>query len=367
MKDVLLSIVIPVRNEAGFIERCLGSVFAQDLGGLECEVIAADGMSDDGTSEKLKTLKSKYPNLRVLENPKRTVSSGVNLGIRESKGDVIVRLDAHAEYGADYVKNCLEALERTGAGNVGGPAIPLPGGGTDLARAIVLAHHSPFGLGGGSFRKTGAEGFAETVWPGCFRREALEKSGLYDERLTRTEDIELNARMRKAGYRVYLSPGIRAYYYCRPNLKELWRQRWLDGIGVVQTLAVNPGAPRPRHFAPLAFVSSMILLAALSVPWAPVRWLLAAEAALYMAAMAWFTRGGLTHLRAAREMERKGEGAGAWKPGLLRLLPPVFAALHFSYGLGSLWAILSAPAWWARFRKPLRFELGNPRCQASSC
>jgi cellulose synthase/poly-beta-1,6-N-acetylglucosamine synthase-like glycosyltransferase len=361
MYPPLISIVIPVRNEAGFIERCLESVYAQDLGGLECEVIAADGMSDDGTSEKLKTLKSRYPNLKILENPKRTVSSGVNLGIRESKGDVIVRLDAHAEYGADYVKNCLEALERTGAGNVGGPAIPLPGGGTDMARAIVLAHYSPFGLGGGSFRKTGAEGFAETLWPGCFLREALEKSGLYDERLTRTEDIELNARIRKAGYRVYLSSRIRAFYYCRPNLKELWRQRWLDGIGVVQTLAVNPGAPRPRHFVPLAFVSSMILLAALSIPLTPFRWMLAAEAGLYLGAMAWFTLGGLTSLRAARERERERGGADVktWNPGLLRLLPPAFAALHFSYGLGSLWAVLSAPAWWARFRKPMSFELEN--------
>lgn len=359
MCQPLISIVIPVRNEAAYIERCLESVLAQDFAGHEHEVLVVDGMSDDGTRQILQNLKSKFQKLRILENPERTVSSGVNLGIRASNGDIIIRMDAHAEYGPGYVKSCLEALERTGAGNVGGPAIPLPGGRSAMARAIVLAHYSPFGLGGGSFRNPEAEGYAETVWPGCFRRDALKAAGLYDQRLTRTEDIELNWRIREQGFRIYLTHGIRAYYYCRPTLGSLWRQRWWDGIGVVQTLAVSPRALRPRHFVPLAFVLSLVLLGALSIRWTAFRWLLASEAGLYLAAMACFTLCGASAIRAARRMEReKGEAREqAWGYGLLGLLPPVFAALHFSYGLGSLWAALTAPAWWDRFRKPMKFTL----------
>jgi GT2 family glycosyltransferase len=198
--------------------------------------------------------------IRVLENPKKVVSAGLNIGFKAARGDIILRMDAHAEYGRDYIKQCLAALEKSGAVNVGGPALALPGGKGPLAQAIALAHYSSFGLGGGQFRSPDAEGYVETVWPGCFRREVFEKVGYIDERRTRTEDIDLNRRLIEAGYKIYLSPLIKAYYYCRTTLGETWRQRWADGYEITRFLPDNPNAPRLRHFIPLLFVSTILLL-----------------------------------------------------------------------------------------------------------
>lgn len=358
MSQPSISIVIPVRNEAGYIIQCLESVLAQDFAGHDYEVIVAEGMSDDETPFILEKFKIKNPRLKIVKNEKKTVSAGVNLGIRESQGEIIVRLDAHARYAPDYIKNCLQVLKRTGAGNVGGPARPLPGAETSLARAIFLSHLSSFGLGGGAFRDPDAEGWVETVWPGCFLRQALERAGLYDERLTRTEDIELNTRIKKAGYRIYLDPAIKAYYYCRSALGSLWQQRWLDGIGVVQTMAVNPRAPRLRHFVPLAFAASLIALSLLS--WmAPVfRRLLLAELGLYVLAMIFYTARAVYDVKkySAYNLITKTD-SGTKAARALALLPLVFIVLHLSYGLGSLWALLTLPVWWSRFHKPLRFDL----------
>lgn len=358
MSQPTLSIVIPVRNEAAYIERCLDSIYAQDFAGHDYEVIAVDGLSTDGTLKKIQNLKSKYPNLKDFENHQKTVSTGVNLGIRASQGEIIVRMDAHARYEPDYIRNCLQALKRTGAGNVGGPQNPLPGSDTLLSWSIWMAHLSPFGLGAGFHRNPYFEGYVETVWPGCFLRKALKDSGLIDERLTRSEDIELNNRLRKCGYKIFQTPAIRAYYYCRRSWGSLWRQRWLDGIGAVQTLAVNPRAPRLRHFVPLAFVASLIVLSLFSWFALLFRMLLLAELGLYILAMIFYTA------RAAYDVKKYSAynlitktDSGPKAAKALALLPVVFIVLHLSYGLGSLWALLTLPVWWARFHKPLRFDL----------
>jgi len=358
MNRPIISIVIPVRNEAAYIERCIESIYAQDFAEHAFEVLAVDGMSRDGTTQILQNLKFKFQNLKVLENPKKTVSSGVNIGVQNTTGEIIFRMDAHAEYGADYIKTCLEVMERTGADNVGGPAIPLAGGRSPRSQAIALAHLSPFGLGGGTFRNLTAEGYVQTVWPGCFKRDAFRRVGLLDERLTRTEDIEFNSRIVRSGGRIYLSPRIRSYYICRTRLRYLWRQRWLDGIGVVQTVIINRSAPKLRHFVPLLFVGSLAVLAAVSL--AGSGWLrntalllLGVEALSYATACAYFSLRMMTLSREARRMTRNDK----IHPLAIALQPLVFATLHFSYGLGSLWALVTAPAWWGRFCGQRKFEL----------
>ncbi len=353
-----LSIVIPVRNEANYIERCIDTIYAQDFAGHGYEVIAVDGMSSDGTTEKLKTLKSKYPNLKVLDNPKRTVSSGVNVGVRNSTGDIVFRMDAHAEYGDDYIRNCLEVMEQTGADNVGGPAIPLAGGRSPRSQAIALAHLSPFALGGGAFRNLRAEGYVPTVWPGCFRREVFRRVGLLDERLTRTEDIEFNNRLVRSGGRIYLSPRIKSYYICRTRLRYLWRQRWRDGIGVVHTMLISHDAPKLRHFVPLLFIGSLAVLAFLALAgrgWlrgAALR-LLAFEALTYALSCAYFSLRTLTLPRELRQLTRNERV----HPLAILLQPLVFATLHFSYGLGSLWGLATLPAVYPAYSKKIDHKL----------
>lgn len=353
MPERSVSIIIPVRNEAAHVARCLDSVRALDLGGIDHEVLVVDGMSEDGTREaivRMRNAKCKTQNancvqdMKLLDNPSRGVAAGRNIGIKAARGGVLVMMDAHACYAPDYVKRCLEVMDRTGAANVGGPAVALPGGNTAMARAIALAHHSPFGLGGGQFRDPRAEGFVETVWPGCFRREVFDQAGPIDERRSRTEDLEFNARLRAAGFTIYLSPAIRAWYYCRTTLGGTWRQRWSDGFEITRFLPDNPAAPRLRHFAPLAFVSGLLLsgAAALLLPGRSPGAQLSAVlfwsiVAVYVSASLYFS------LRSACLVARSCDNSGVQQYGPTALLPAVFATLHVSYGLGSLWGLVSLP------------------------
>ncbi|MBI4726872.1 glycosyltransferase, partial [candidate division TA06 bacterium] len=343
-----------------------------------------------------------------------------------AKGRYIARMDAHAVYGKDYLKNCLEVMEATKADNVGGPALSLPSSKTAMAHSIVLAHLSPFGLGGGTFRNPNAEGWVETVWPGFYRREVFEKVGYLTFSVPRAEDIEFNARAREAGFKIYLSPKIKSYYYCRDTLKKIWIQRWSDGVSIARILKINPKAPRLRHFIPLIFISSLLLLSALALISAPPGSIsltslkglnlfnlsnvsnsigLAATRLLLLELLAYFsamllaviqagktkftvysskfenvtgqdgnqpqpvnnltvngqtvngkqensTLNGqtvncpLTRLRASKQPDPTPNVPtvnGKRSFGSLALLPVVFVTLHFSYGLGSLWGLISLP------------------------
>jgi succinoglycan biosynthesis protein ExoA len=345
------SIILTVRNEAAHIARCLDSLLALDLGGIDHEILIVDGMSEDGTREIVarfqnKKCKTKIANcthkIKLLDNPKKGVAAGRNIGIRNAKGGVLVMMDAHARYAPDYVKRCWEVMDKTGSANVGGPAVALPGGDSAMAGAIALAHHSPFGLGGGRFRDAAAEGFVETVWPGCFRKAVFDTTGYIDERRSRTEDLEFNTRLRAAGFAIYLSPTIKAWYYCRTTLGETWRQRWADGFEITYFLPDNPAAPQLRHYVPLAFVAGLVLFSAAAIfsPGARplMAALLSAELAAYLAASLFSTARAATW--AQQRATNNGQPATAQS---IVLLPLVFAALHISYGLGSLWGLLAQP------------------------
>lgn len=320
-----LSIIIPVRNEAAHLERLLE--FATSGGQPEREILVVDGRSEDGTREILAEWQERDARVKVIDNPRRLVTTALNLGFAAAAGDVIMRLDAHAEYAPDYVERCLEVLEETGAGNVGGAARPLSDG-SYLGDLIQAVHRSPFGIGAAQFRREEAEGWVDTVWPGCWRREALEAAGRYcREDLPRSEDIELNARLRAAGWRIYLSPKIRAYYQPRRSLGALLRQNFDNGVGVMHTLKAGLGGVSPRHLVPLAAVLGATVLLGLGLIWRPAWWILLGLTALHLL-------GGL--LFALRVCQRR--------PGLVLVLPAIFFALHVAYGLGSLLGAVTRPA-----------------------
>ena len=340
-----ISIILPVRNEKSHIANCLDSIFHQE-GIDKCEVLVIDGMSNDGTRESLAQAQKAHPELRIIDNPTKIVTSALNIGIKQAKAEIIMRMDAHAIYAPDYIAACLRVMKETGAANVGGHAFALPSNDSLVAHAIALAHHAAFGLGGASFRNLDAQGNVETVWPGCFKKEALDKAGPLNEMLVRSEDIELNYRIRKAGYKIYLSPAIKVYYFCRPTIISLMFQRWLDGKGIVQTLWVNAGATRPRHFAPLPATALCVGV----VAWGLAALLLDKHegfhtavltagigAALYICAALLFS---VLLLRDVNHINTLLEKSGMKTPKLransVILLPLVFAALHFSYGFGSM-------------------------------
>ncbi|MEZ4368703.1 MAG: glycosyltransferase family 2 protein [Kofleriaceae bacterium] len=248
-----VSIVMPAFNEEAYIEACIRSVQAQDYPRDKLEILVADGRSTDRTRALLDELAAADPRIRTIDNPDRLQAPGLNRLVVESTGDVIVRMDVHCEYAPSYVRRCVEALERTGADNVGGAQRARAK--THFQRALCAALDSPLGVGGARYRSATAEGFVDTVFLGAFRRRVFETVGLWDPGAITNEDAELNQRILAAGGKVYLSPQIEVHYYPRASLRALAQQYFRYGRGRARTVLKHRELPTVRPLIPFALVT----------------------------------------------------------------------------------------------------------------
>lgn len=255
MNFPFVTIVMPIRNEEAFIERSLGSVLAQDYPPEQIEVLIADGMSDDRTLEVIWALPG-AERVRVIPNPGRVQSKGLNLIIPQAKGEHIIRIDGHTVLAPDYVRECVRLLETTGADNVGGAMNPV--GITPMGRAIAAAGKSAFAVPT-AFHVSSTPQYTDTVYLGAWPREVFSRVGLYNERVGVNEDYELNYRIRQSGGKIYFSPTIQSDYYGRQTLQALWRQYYRYGKSRVKTLAQHPGSIKPRHLVAPLFVAGLII------------------------------------------------------------------------------------------------------------
>ncbi|MBI4307954.1 MAG: glycosyltransferase [Chloroflexi bacterium] len=313
----LVTVVVPCRDEKRSVEACVRSILAQDYPRDRMEVLVVDGMSRDGTRAAVSRIAARDSRIRLLDNPSGTTPAALNIGVHTARGRYIVRVDAHTTLEPDYVRQCVERLEATGADNVGGLMRAMREG--YVGKAIALAHHCRFGLGGGRFHHATQEEEADTVYMGAFRRDVFDRVGLFNEDLLRGQDIEMNYRIRRAGGRVLLAPAIRSSYRNRSTLGGLWRQYVANGMWNVRVAQVAPGALSLRHWVPLAFVLALVgalLLALTSVGVTPLLLLVG----LYLLLALGFSAG-LTIRHGLR---------------FLFVLPAVFACLHVSYGVGYL-------------------------------
>ena len=317
MEKPFISVVIPVYNEEKYLDVCIQTLLQQDYPREQMVWFFVDGMSTDRTREILAAYREEYPELiQVLDNPNKTVPYAMNIGIRAAKGPYLIRLDAHAEYAADYFSRCVEVLEETGADNVGGAMETKAR--TAIGRTIAKMLSSKFGVGDSQFRTGGQDGYVDTVPFGAFRREVFQKVGLYDERLTRNQDSELNYRIIKNGGKIYLSQKIKLAYYCRDSVKGIARMARLNGKWNIITNKLCPGSMRLRHFIPFLFVLSLIGLPLAGLLWQGFWWLLGLELAAYFL---------LDMLFSARSAENIKE--------FLQLLG-LFPLFHICYGWGSV-------------------------------
>jgi succinoglycan biosynthesis protein ExoA len=315
---MLVSIVIPCRNEADHIEKCLQSIFAQQAGHANLEIILADGMSDDGTRQILKQLADRESRLKVVDNPGRIVSTGLNAAIRAAAGEVIIRMDAHTEYASDYVLRCLEVLQKSGADNVGGPWMAR--GNHYLSRAIAAAFQSRFAFGGARSHAQDYEGEIDTVYLGCWRREVFDKIGLFDEELVRNQDDEFNLRTVRSGGRIWQSPTIRSWYQPRGSLRHLFRQYLQYGYWKVRVIQKHRRPASIRHLVPAGFVASLVVLS-LAAPFATLP---AYGLAVLLSTYGLFITIAAAYVSIQKEFR------------FIPVLPAVFACYHISYGIGFL-------------------------------
>ena len=257
-----VSVIVPVLNEEKYIKECLNSLLNQDYPKENLEIILVDGNSSDKTVEIIKRYIQKYSFIKLVANPKKTVQYAMNLGIKNAFGKYIVRMDAHATYSNDYISKCIEYLKKTKAANVGGTTVVR--GKTSTQKVIAAAYHSPFALGGSKHYDENYEGYADTVAWGAFEREYLLKIGMYDEKLPRSEDDDLNFRITERGDKIFVTPKIKSIYYPRDSFLKLFKQYFEYGKWKVAVVRKHHKPSRIAHLIPMMFVLFLIFGAVLS-------------------------------------------------------------------------------------------------------
>jgi glycosyltransferase involved in cell wall biosynthesis len=325
----LVSIIVPCYNEENTIRHLLDAVLAQTYPRAQMELIVSDGMSTDNTLAVIAAFQKEHGDLavRVVNNPVRTIPSGLNQAIRESRGGIIVRLDAHSMPIPEYVERCVAAHESGVGDNIGGVWEIRPGADTAIAKSISFAAAHPLGVGDAMYRLNAKAGAVDTVPFGSFRRALIEKIGMFDETLLANEDYEFNTRVREAGGAVWLDPSIRSVYFSRSTPGKLAAQYWRYGFWKLKMLRRYPHTLRWRQALPPLFVLSLIVFIVLSLFFGLARYVLAAQLVFYFFVL------GLAGSKLAIEKQN----------GFLFFgLPLAITTMHISWGAGFLWSFISS-------------------------
>lgn len=322
----LVTVVMPVRNEALYIERSLGAVLAQNYPRDRIEIIVTDGMSDDDTIPRIFRLRD-AGRVRLIANPRRIQSSGLNRAIEQASGDIIIRVDAHTIIAPDYVRRCVETLQATGAHGVGGRLNPVGQG--RVAQAVAAASQSPFAVPS-TYRTSSRAQYADSVYMGAYPRHVLERVGLFDERLAVNEDYELNYRIRQSGGRLYHSPDLCSTYHGRHDLPALARRYFRYGFGKPRVLRKHPHSARLRFMVAPILVVSALMGVLLSMFFSDIRQFWATGILTYGLACVGFS------LPFARQVPL----------ALVWVLPLTFLTIHCAWGFGfwcGLFHLLAKP------------------------
>ena len=320
-----VSIIVPCLNEQATIQKLLASLRLQTYPLGRMEVVVADGLSTDNTREEITSFSREHPDLsvRVVENRARSIPSGVNQAIRESRGGIIIRLDAHSMPIPEYVERCVAAHQDGKGDNVGGVWDIHPGADTWIADSISSAAAHPLGVGDAMYRLNAKPGAVDTVPFGSFRRSLIERIGAFDETLLSNEDYEFNTRVREAGGVVWLDPSIRSVYFARGTLGKLAVQYLRYGYWKLKMLKRYPRTLRWRQALPPAFVFLLVSLSVLSLWFGFARSLLALQLTAYFTVL----------LMAGIQLAvRKKKGYLVWG------LPLSIATMHVCWGAGFLWS-----------------------------
>jgi glycosyltransferase involved in cell wall biosynthesis len=259
-----VSVLIPCRNEVQNIEACLNHIFNFDPPDGGFEVIVIDGMSIDGTREVLFQLKKQYPEMVLIDNHEKTVSFGMNLGIRRARGEYIVRADVRCIHPKSYLRDLIELSQKTKAENVGGVLVPIDGD-TYVQKSIVLAYKSRIAMGGALRDRGDFLGETDTVYGGCFKRHRLLEIGMYDEEMIRNQDDELSFRLREKGGKIIQDGRIKIQYFPRRFYWQLFKQFMQYGYWKVVVIKKHPQQASLRHFLPAVLVLIFVILGILAL------------------------------------------------------------------------------------------------------
>jgi len=320
----VVSVIVPCRNEAANILKCLNSITSGGYPPEKLEVIVVDGLSDDGTRAVLADFSGKHGFVKVLDNDKKITPCALNIGIKSAKGALLLWMSAHNEYEKGYIEKCIRYMKEYGADAVGGIIKPVPRNNTIAGQAIARVISSRFGVGN-SLHKVGLARpqWADTAFGVCYKREVFQKAGLFNEKLTRGQDMEFGLRLKRSGVKTLLVPDLVSLYYFRSGWAFFIRHNFTNGRWVLLPFKFSSFIPvSARHLVPLIFVLSILICAMSAIAGNIVlKSALVIIALSYLAADAYFSF-----------------QAGG-KNGRMILTPVIFfmfLSLHLSYGMGSL-------------------------------
>lgn len=325
----MLSVICPIYNEEKYITQFLDSILQQDYPKNDLEILLVDGMSKDETRAIVARYVTHYPFIRLVDNPQRIVPCAMNRGIEEAKGDIIMRLDAHASYQSNYFSTLVNGLKRLNADNVGTVCKTDVLNKTPKTLAICEVLSNRFGVGNSMFRiGINHEHEVETVPFGCWPRKTFEKYGKYDERLIRNQDIELNKRIIRGGGRIYILPDSYCTYFARECWLALAKNNCENGKWNILTIYYTHvlSSLSLRHFVPLLFVLSLIVPLMFAFLWLPFAFISIASLLSYILLFS------VVSFNILRQKHLN-----------FCYLLMTFFVLHISYGCGSLMGILSLP------------------------
>ena len=323
----MLSVICPIYNEAKYIDVCVQSILLQDYPKQQLEVLFVDGMSKDGTRDIVNNYSKQYPFIRLLNNEKRIVPVAMNIGIKASIGDIVMRLDAHAQYPPNYFSVLVKELVRLRADNVGVACKTDVLNKTSKTLAIREVLSNRFGVGNSTFR-LGVDKVIEvdTVPFGCWKKDVFNKYGFYDERLIRNQDIELNKRIVRGGGHIFIVPDTYCTYLARETFDGLAKNNFRNGKWNILTVYYTKQfkSLSVRHFIPLLFLLSLIVPSILACFYFPIGIISLISLLLYIFLIS------IISLSLALK-----------KKLCFLYLMKAFVILHMSYGWGSLVGIIN--------------------------
>ncbi len=325
----LVSIVCVTYNEERLIDKTIESFLAQDLNGLDLEIIVVDGNSEDSTRKKVEAYTKRFSNIRLVNNSERKNQFGRNIGVKESKGDYIAILGAHTIYAKDYVRVCIEEMQKTDSIGVSGKVITTIDSNSNEGQLCELILTNKFGVSGESFR-TVKEGYTSMVNYPVFKKEIFEKIGLYNTTFHRNQDNDFNSRVIEAGFKLYNTWKTECRYYPSDTLVGIFSYAYKNGFWNGISLKLKPDTMMVHHYVPFIFVLTLLLLIATSVTGGFIKTYFPISLLFLVIALHFFT-GFIFALGIKKHKTIKN----------ILALPFLFFAFHISYGWGTLKGLLT--------------------------
>ena len=332
----MITVIIPVYNEEKFISGAINSVLNQDIMNESYEILITDGISDDKTREIIKNFQRENENIFLIDNPDKIVSIGFNKALSIAKGDVIIRLDGHAEFAPNYFRKCLNILKNKDVCCAGG--IILNNSSSSIGKSIEIAQTSNFGVGGVAFRKNDIKAkYVDTLAFGAYKKEVFELYGGYDEELIKNQDDEFNFRLIQNGNNIWLDPSLKTIYYSRESFKKLFIQYFYYGLYKIRVIQKRQGFSSWRHIIPGIFVLGLII--------SILQKIIYGKSIIFYSIF--FSYSILNVFSMLFELFKKLRIVEILKKiNLILYIPIAFLTMHLSYGLGFLFGIIYFINYW---------------------